>query len=229
MITFSKQGSLILLLIYLIASGCKEHISPESVSDYDYFPVETGNKSRFLVHRINYFPSDPPNKSQYQIQTVIGNEFGITQAQNANRIEYYSQWDLADWHADSSGAVWRTTDRAFAQEQGRTIVKMYFPLSEGLSWDGNSFNNEVMQTYRCIDKGKPRQIGSHYFANTVTVVRQQDSTLLSKNKYIEIYAAGIGLVSREKVHVKYCYEPDCSGTIISGYEETAVLQEFNQL
>ncbi|REA61660.1 hypothetical protein DSL64_11910 [Dyadobacter luteus] len=226
---FNTKRSFILLIFSLILSGCKENTAPESVSDYDYFPVQSGSISRFTVTRTTYFPSGPQRVSDYQIQSVVGEVFNITDKQSANRIAYISKWSQSEWRTDSSAAIWRTADKAFAQEHGQTIIKMYFPLSEGLSWNGNSYNQGAEQPFRCVDKGKPKQIGLQYFPNTVTIVRQQDSTLLSKNKYIEIYAAGVGLVATEKIHVKYCYTPDCSGTIVSGYEEKAVIQELNTL
>lgn len=229
MVDFNSKASFILLISSLILSGCKENTVPESVSDYDYFPVKSGSISRFTVTKTIYKPSLSPQVSQYQIQSAIGEAFKITDNQTANRIEYSSKWSQSDWRTDSSAAIWRTADKAFAQEHGQTIIKMYFPMSEGLSWNGNSYNQGAEQPFRCIDKGKPKQIGLQYFPHTVTIIMQQDSTLLSKNKYIEIYAAGVGLVATEKIHVKYCYTPDCSGTIVSGYEEKAVIQELNTL
>ncbi|HEV7381362.1 MAG TPA: hypothetical protein VGN64_16300 [Dyadobacter sp.] len=226
---FDKRKGLLVFVLVLFVSGCRENSAGESISDYDYFPVQSGSVAQYAVTKTIYTPTDSPQTSSFRIRSVIGDRFDITNQEKAYRVSYSSKTEHTDWHADSAGAVWLTSGNAFALENGKTIVKMYFPLSDGMYWNGNSFNDEGEKTFYCIDKGKPKQVGSHYFPNTVTIIRQQDSTLLSKNKYIEIYAAGIGLVATEKMEIKYCYTPGCAGTIVSGHEEKAVIQELNTL
>jgi hypothetical protein len=230
MVNFNAAGSFLFLIFILVLTSCKDKDASLLISDHDYFSVRSGDISEFMISKTTYSPSGAQKVSQFLMQSSIGDTFTFANEQHVNRIEYSSKSvEDADWRTDSVGAIWKTTDRAFSQEQGQTIVKMYFPLSENLTWNGNSYNDQAEKKFRCVDKGMPKQIGSKYFPNTVTIIRQQDSTLLSKNMYVEIYAAGIGLIATEKIFVRYCYTPECTGIIVSGYKELALLKEHRNL
>ena len=84
--------------------------------------------------------------------------------------------------------------------------------------------------FRVKDLGMPFKDGKNTFLKTVTIIRQDDSTLLSKNKYMEIYAANVGLIRTEKIFVQYCSTPDCigKGIIESGWKEISVINKYGK-
>lgn len=70
-----------------------------------------------------------------------------------------------------------------------------------------------------IHPGMAYTIDNVVYPYMLAIIRQDGSTLLSRNKYIEIYTTEIGLIRKEKVFLKYCNTPDCieRSKIVSGF------------
>ena len=110
------------------------------------------------------------------------------------------------------------------------MKKLIFPLANETAWNGNSYNAMPEKMFRVKNLGRPFQAGNFIFPETVMIIRQDDSTLLSKNKYTEIYAKNVGLIRTEKIFVQYCNTPDCvgKGIINSGRKEISVIKKFGK-
>jgi hypothetical protein len=117
-----------------------------------------------------------------------------------------------------------------SQEHGRTVIKISSPIYEGAHWDINTYNNTGKQFCEVTHHNKPRQIGGLHFPKTVTIIRQNDSTLLSLNKYIETYAQNVGLIKSERINLQYCYAAECvgKGIVSSGWKEVSIIQKFGK-
>lgn len=80
-------------------------------------------------------------------------------------------------------------DCAIGNENGQEYVKMTFLPSEKLAWNGNIYNNLGEDEYVLKNVNKVFQLGETTFDRAVTVVQQNDSTLVKQDKRIETYAA----------------------------------------
>jgi hypothetical protein len=80
-------------------------------------------------------------------------------------------------------------DCAIRNENGQEYVKMMFLPSEKLAWNGNIYNNLGEDEYVLKNVNKVFQLGETTFDRAVTVVQQNDSTLVKQDKRIETYAA----------------------------------------
>jgi hypothetical protein len=224
-INFLQKVQIILLILSVFScSPYRENIPP----DTSYFPLAVGNESVFEAERTSYSLREIPTTKIFTLRQTITNSFPDINGNLVYKTEFAGNTGQNPWKQDSVSILWRSVDKAYIQENGQTIVKMIFPLAEGTAWNGNEYNALPETIFRCTAKGKPFTIGSVVYPNTVTITRQDDSTLLSRNKYKEIYAAEIGLIRTEKVFVKYCNTPDCigKGIINSGYKEISVLKTY---
>ena len=89
---------------------------------------------------------------------------------------------------------------------------MLFPPAERLSWNGNIYNTLGEDNYELKNVNRPLKIGGTTFERTATVVQQNDSTLVNQDKRVEVYAAEVGLIYRERVNVQFCSStPACVG------------------
>jgi hypothetical protein len=59
-------------------------------------------------------------------------------------------------------------------------------------------------SYELKSVNKSLKVGGTTFDRTATVVQQNDSTLVNQDKRVEIYAADVGLIYRERVNVQFC-------------------------
>ncbi len=213
-----------LFLLLATISCSKENLS--SNSDSAYFPLSIGQSTKFDIERTIYSLSSSPETDHLLTLQVISDSFKDIHEQQVFKTMYYVQENKSEWKLDSTGTSWHTLDKALSQENGRTIVNMCFPLTEKVMWNGNLFNSNGETMFRAVDVGEPFQIGNTIYPNTVTIIRQDDSTLLSKNKYIEIYAKDVGLIRKEKVFLQYCNPSDCvgNGVINTGWKELSTIK-----
>ncbi len=74
-------------------------------------------------------------------------------------------------------------------------MKLAFPLVNRSRWNGNLFNQFAEDTYELRSLNQPFSVGTQTFAQTATVFQQNDSTLVSQDRRIEVYARQAVLVN----------------------------------
>jgi len=226
------KSSFRILLCFLLLTiiSCSKDKLLESDPDAAYFPLSNGQFSDFDVKRTNYPILSLPEKQHFTTRQTISDSFRDLNDNLVFKMNYFVQNNKSEWKSDSSATVWHLPDKAMSQENGRTIVNQIYPLSNGLLWNGNLYNTDSEEMFRATDIGKPFQTETRLFPKTVTIIRHDDSTLLSRMKYIEIYALNVGLIRKEKIFLKYCNTPDClgKGIINSGWAELSVIKNYGK-
>jgi hypothetical protein len=217
------------ILLLCLSAGCQPEFRAPKSDIHAYFPVREGMFNDFEVVRTSYTLAAPPQTKKYMVRHLIGAPFTDQTNQTIFPVSYLTFSNLV-WSVDSVGAVWSTFDRIFGNENGQTIVKLAEPLSERNFWNGNAYNKSSDQQFRVVDADMGRQVGSFNFPKTIVIVRQNDSTLLSRKRYTEIYAEGVGLVQREITMINYCYSTDCKGqgVVQGGITETSTLKNYGK-
>lgn len=81
---------------------------------------------------------------------------------------------------------------------------MLFPISNGLTWNGNRHNIIGSDEYEIRNAGQPFRVLAKSFNETVTVVAQDDSTLVSQEKRMAVYARQVGLIYKERTYRQFC-------------------------
>ncbi|CAG5069518.1 hypothetical protein DYBT9623_02254 [Dyadobacter sp. CECT 9623] len=216
------------LFSLLLFISCQHTPGPDSPGK-SYYPLEAGTYSEFRVEKTVYSENQPTKKTDSQVRRLLGEAMN-TDGQLIYPIHFSTRNAANEWKTDSVSAAWTNVNQAFEQENGKPIAKMYFPLTEGLKWDGSTYNSSNVSESIARDVDRPLEINGKYYPKTVTIIRQDDSTLLSRNKYIEIYAENVGLVMRERLNLQYCHSGDCigKGVIESGWKEVFILEKFGK-
>jgi hypothetical protein len=211
-------------LVLAILTGCKQTVENPYLN---YYPLKTGSFTEFDVTRTFYGFSEAARSTDITIKERMGDAYRDISGQDVFPVHYETLVSNV-WHTDSAALVWQTTDKVMAVEHGETIVKLWLPVSDRNFWNGNAYNNTGSQRFEIRNMGYPLKTSAMEFPNTITVVRQNDSTLLSQRKYMEVYAEGVGLIRREKVHLNFCYETGCSGkaVISSGWREISMIKNY---
>jgi hypothetical protein len=211
----NRSGICPLLLTALMAlAGCRaRNIIPVSPG-YAYFPLQTGRYVIFDVDEQRYtFGATLPISRTYQVKEVVGRAYTDVTGRQAYRLMRYRR--LADgtpWQTDSIWSARLTDSKAIRTENGQDFVKLLFPVSDRLRWDGNEYNALGEDSYELRNSRQPYRVSDKEFGETVTVIAQQDSTLLAQDKRIEVYASGLGLIYKERIQLQYCSTtPACIG------------------
>lgn len=222
---------LIFCILGLITFSCTERDAPPLPDPgYGYFPLEIGLIREYEVSETNYALAQPTQTRTYRLRETIGQPYTDASGQDVYPIERAVLRSSGAWEVDSVWSAWRTVDRAFRQENGLTLVKLAFPTRDRSRWDGNLFNSMPAASSTIEGSGESRKLGTLDFTKTLTVVQQNDSTLLSLRRHRDLYAEGIGLVQQERVSVQYCGTPECvgKGVIDFGLVKTVTLIQFDR-
>lgn len=221
------------LLIGLPLMGCRSAGSDPISPGYDYFPLETGRYVIYDVDEQQYSPiATMPANRAYQLKEVVGAPYADVTGHPAYRLLRYRR--LAEgqpWQADSIWSARLVDGEGIRTENGLDFVKLRFPISDRLRWNGNRLNALGDDDYELRNSGQPYRVSDKEFPQTVTVVAQQDSTLIGQDKRLEVYAWQVGLIYKERVQVRYCSAtPACIGTyqIDYGIRQAYRLRSFGR-
>ncbi len=224
---------LFLLPFVLAACDTREVAVDPAKGGYDYFPLTAGQYAVYEVESIEYRTGRPADTTHYQVKEVVQEQIVDLSGEDAFKIyRYYRPLEVASWKEEPD-SVWtakRNAYHATRTENNVTFVKLSFPVREELTWNGNALNNQGKLTYKITGAGQPYQLADTTFSSTMTVEQSNDSNLCSKNVQYEVYAKGIGLISKEIEQVYYLQadgECDVNQTISYGRRLTQKLIEFS--
>ena len=224
-----RNFSFFAIICLSLFAACSDDYMYVTDNGLDYLPVRAGKYSEFDVTRTVYAIGRPADKSGYiQRETAI-DSFADPSGNTVYQLAY-SVPDSINWKTDSIGIFWYNKDQVLAREGGNVIVKLMVPVYESRFWDGNQYNTTEKNYFELRNYKKSFSTPAGTFPETITIVRQYDSTLVSKKAYVEVYAKGVGLIKRERSFVQYCNTPDCAGkgVINSGWEEVSILKAYEQ-
>ena len=187
---------LICIVSILILAGCKENIAEPNVIGKEYFPLEIGS---YIVYDVDSIVHDNAlnihDLFEYQIKEVVHSTFADNEGNQMFRIERY-------WRPDTN-AVWQLKDiwsrgiydnRAYKVEEDVRYVRLVFPFSEDMEWDGNAENTHEEWEHHLEYFELPGEVGGVSFLNTAFVSEVQNVNLIRAEIGEAIYAKNIGLV-----------------------------------
>lgn len=204
----------IFIVLSFCISACKieNEIPNDEILGYNYFPMDVGVYAEYEVQETRYTLTDAPEVSDYQIREVITGSFTDIEGLQAFTVERSRRENTNDiWELDSIWVAKRKINQQLRIENNQIFVKLVFPPSKGLTWNGNSFNAFGEDTYEITEYGKPYQINGLSFENALRVEQEEDSNLVSLDRRYEIYAPDAGLVYKEIRNLNYCTLDNCIG------------------
>jgi hypothetical protein len=188
--------------------GC---VTPPQTGASFFYPT-LGTSIVYDVQETQYSLTELPKVKSYQLKEVVASFFQDSDNREVLRIERYRREnDTQNWSIDSVFTAKKEIDKALKTENNVTFVKMIFPIKDGVRWNGNLYNSFGDDSYEMKKLNQPFQINGQNFAKTLSVVQQNDSTLVDLKRRMEIYAEGVGLVYQEKIFISYCNTVDCLG------------------
>lgn len=201
---------LVLLLASCDTSDANLGLVPQGK---EYFPLIVGNYVAYNVKEINYFLNEPRRtEATYQLKEVIKEQYKDLANNTTYRIERYRRangrdnWTLLNvWTARVDYLA------AIKVEENIPVVKLAFPTENGKKWNGNSLNTLNQDDFEIKDMGKSFIFAGKNYAETLTVQQSNDSTVINKDKRMEIYAKDIGVIYKKFDVVQYCQFDNCRG------------------
>jgi hypothetical protein len=190
------------ILIVLLFS-CKEEVPEPVVTDYRYFPLAAGNSWTYSVTRITIDkPLNLYDTSRYYLLEQIDSCYVDNTGELAWRVVRSVRTDTASaWIVSDVWVAQIAENKAFSVEENVRYFKLWFPVTENKTWNGNMYNQLDVLNYEITSLGVPASVGSLLFDEVLTVTHRYDSSLISKDHIFEVYAYGVGLVRRDSISV----------------------------
>lgn len=192
------------ILIAFLASCDNEPVeTPEVFTGQEYFPLSTGNTLIYKVTEITIDkPSDYYDTTVYYLKEITDSAFLDNENDTAYRIERYTSISqVYNWIIHSVWEAKLTETTAEKVEENYRIVKLRFPVKQGVTWNGNIYNESEFQEYKISSVNEPYNFGTFSFDSCLTVVHDSSSSLIHKDLAYEVYALNVGLIYKEKTYL----------------------------
>lgn len=230
------QYLLILVAFTVISCGGDDPVHREA--DAAYFPLRKGWYQLYSVDEIVYTLGEPETLA-YDLRVVVADSFandlgGYTYVLHRSRRNA----GAAAWQNLDTWSVRLTSQDVIVNEENTPYVMLRFPFSEGSTWNGNAYNNEINPNtntpedlYTLSDIGKAYVVGDKTFNDCATVTMEDNEEFIVYfDKRIAVYSRGIGLVYQETTQLHYCTDTDqgCIGQQIveSGIIYKQTIQDY---
>ena len=171
----------------------------------NYYPLEVGKFVIYDVKKIKYNELTVHDTSIYQLKEVVADTFRNTASELIYRIERFKRGTLIDqWQLDS---VWTSrlenNARYVRTENNVPFIRLVLPADNNISWNANALNVLKEDIHNIRNFGKRFQLGNDLFKETITVIQNQDSSLVDKDVRLEIYADTLGLIYKKSEIFQY--------------------------
>jgi hypothetical protein len=183
--------------LFLVGYACKKKTDvPEF--QHAYFGLQKGRFVEYDVTQIRHDAAlNVHDTNHYQLRTLIGD----TVIDNAGRVarnffRYVRTNSAASWTLQD---VWTSIidgSRAELVEENQRVIKLVFIPTDLKEWNPNAFNMLGDMTSYYKDLHMTKSVNGMTFDSTLVVEQENYKTLIDYRRKKEMYAKGVGLVSK---------------------------------
>ncbi|MBI5540542.1 MAG: hypothetical protein HY951_10825 [Bacteroidia bacterium] len=202
------------ILLVVIFSGCRKESENNIDYGYNYFPLIVGKERIYQVVDINIDTAmGIYDTSRYLLKEKVAETFIDNSGNKSCTIERYVMYDsMPSWEVKDVWVAQINSNQAQQVEENLRIVKIVFPLIKHDSWNGNAYNILDPKYYEVESFDKPELLNEKNYDSVLTVVEENNESMINKYYEYEQYAKDIGLINKtviaiNKVTYIDIYEP----------------------
>ncbi len=238
-----RKGLGVFLVFSLVIFSCSENEQVIPDLGLDYYPLQVGNFALYQVDE-TYILQSVETKTSYELKVTV-TDSSISQQGvvtyflvREKRLNSSSKWESVDtWSS-------HVLNNKVVQNEGNVLfVKLIFPPSLNLMWDGNEFNNvpdggnlftdTSSDQYFISEFNKPITLPSDFESDQALTVVHNDfsDNIIGIDQRKEVYAKEVGLIYKEVTQLKYCTSSNCLGQqrVDKGVILIQSLKEYGQI
>jgi hypothetical protein len=193
-------GALFVISLY---SCRKETVDNTTDRGGNYYPYAQGLWWEYDVDSTFYndFSSDTLQVA-YRLREEFVSEFSAETESPAIRVEQFRKYPgQTNWVGPRVYWTYLTENGAVKVEENIPYVKINYPVSENVTWNGNRYNFFPAEEYTYLSVDKPYTINGFQFDSTAVVLQKSTESLLGRDFYQEKYARRVGLIEKEIVDI----------------------------
>ena len=203
--------------------------SPESSSSgLSYLPLKKGVYQIYDVDSV-WYTNTGREEQHYELLTEVVDSFPNTEGGVTYVIYRYKRFDPdSDWSYHDTWSARVSGHRMMVSEGSTTFVKFTLPVSAGVTWNGNAFNDLGDDEYEMLQAGGSYMVNGTSFPDCAEVNQNDDDdNIVRTDIRKEVYARNVGLILREIRILNYC-TAGCTefGEIESGVEYTQMITSY---
>jgi hypothetical protein len=195
-------------LLLTIACDSPEEPRMQETAE-DFLPLSKGNFHIYDVTEIKY-ELGVPETLAYELKTLVIDSFprngdGFTYViHRSTRPDSQAKWTYLDTWSSYTEQM-----EAVTQEENTAFIKFKLPFVEGLSWNGNAYNNFGDDAYN-LDETRASKIYGGTSYNDCFTVTQNDNEdfVVFLDQRQEVYARNVGLVYKAITQLHYCTQTE---------------------
>ena len=208
-----------------------KEVNPSSLGT-KYFPLEVGDYRIYSVSGVEYISTLDSIEFSYMLKESVVDSFTNLESGVSFKMQREKKYtEEGTWEIDSIWTARKDQRIAVQVENNVPYIKLSFPISDSLKWDGNGLNDKNLDEYLLVSVGQTFSSDIESYSNTATVIQEYIPDLIvnwiSKK---EIYAKEIGLVYKENEKIDFRTEPEFLnlGVIKSGIKYYQHLVEYGK-
>lgn len=196
-------------------TACEESVTQPTRSDHEYLPLRKGWFQIYQVDETRY-QLGSPETSRYQLKTLVADSFPNAEGDYTYVVRVSKKPEGKDqWLPNGTHSVRLNAKEAVLSVTSTPYVVLSFPAVEGLSWNGNVYNDEINPSTNAgadvyaIEQVGLRVLNNIEFPDCVTVLQEDNNeTIVFKDQRREVYARDVGLILKETTQLYYCNDED---------------------
>jgi hypothetical protein len=204
----STPKSLLLLLILpvlLILEQCKNKNEDYTTRGKAFFNYQSGDLREYEIDSLAYeWSSGKLLKYRLLVKEKVLDTFTDLSGHVALRIEQYISRDTGrSYTFYKLSSVFGDAYGYQRVEENQRIVKMIVPINAKRKWDGNIYNGQGFQEFKYTGVGVPYSNNYLSSPDCVEVTQLDDSTVISRDKKVEVYGKDFGLFYKYEKSIEY--------------------------
>lgn len=197
----------IVFTLVAIITACNNDIDqPEfEAPDYLYFPLYKGLEWIDSIVQIHIdAPIGLNDTSRIVTKTIVDSVEAIAEFDTNFYCTTY-KYDTASQSWDFQNRFWfnRTRTKLIEHNDNISMLRLVYPLNIGTEWNPYVYtvnsDTALRNTVTSIDQ--PATLNSHSYDSTMTVLHQDDSTLIYVYRQKSIYVRNLGKVRYEQTSI----------------------------
>jgi hypothetical protein len=222
--------ALFMFFVITVCACTRDNEPSLDITGSDYFPLE---RYSYIIYDVDSVSITQNTETFYKYQLMVSIEEEPYVNAEGNTAYVLQRQTRADetkpWKPAGTWTAWKTGRQAVVTEGNTSYIKLQFPVSVGLGWNGNGLNNQGGAD-RCngadCDRYEVTSIDP-----SIEVTQSNEADVLAKDVRVEKYQQGIGLIYKESEVYQYCEGGDCFGKdfVIQGLRYKMEIKENGTL
>jgi hypothetical protein len=200
------------MLLLVVVLGCKSTEEPSiEIPGPEYFPLTKGSYITYKVDSVRII-QNVETEYLFELRVSVTGSFTNAEGNTAYILQREKRADATKpWKLAGTWTAWKDISRAVVTEGNTSYVKLQFPLSVGIGWNGNDLN-DLGGPDRCNGSDCDRYELTEM--DSLAIVKQDSAKdVIRKDVRFERYSKNVGLVYKESTVYKYCTDNTCSNQV----------------